>query len=81
MLTDLPVLHREVCPNCMRPGGQCDLCNGTGYIYSRPYDSSRGIDAPDQAELELERLRAEVRRLAARVCCPDCGAEIERRAS
>ena len=28
------VLEREVCPSCLAPGGECDLCNGTGWVFS-----------------------------------------------
>lgn len=87
--------QRELCPRCLAPGGECDRCNGNGYVWVDTYAPSRAIDAPDadelehkrlrafcaQHQLELDRLRAELLRLAAPVCCPGCGEEIERSVS
>lgn len=73
-------LQRMLCPVCIgRQGGECERCNGSGYLYVATYSAERAIDAPTSDE--LDRLRAEVKRLAAPVCCPHCGVEVERRAS
>lgn len=74
----------------------CWWCEGWGCSRCEPpYAASRGIDGPTPEELELERLRAfrtqhqaeidrlrtELLRLAAPVCCPNCGTEVERSAA
>lgn len=75
-------VQRVLCRVCLGlQGGECQYCNGTGYEYRSCYSSRFAIDPPSDEELELDRLRAELRRLAATVCCPTCGTEIERRAS
>lgn len=82
-MTSLAGKMRQLCPSCMGIVGidKCPHCSGGGYVWVSLYDEGRALDAPDAGELELERLRAEVKRLAARVCCPNCGTEIERSAA
>lgn len=75
-------VQRRLCPVCIGfIGGECPRCNGTGYVYRDTYAPEAAIDAPDDQELELERLKRRVRQLAAPVCCPSCGAEVERSGS
>lgn len=81
-MADVPKLHRALCPVCIGfQGGECKHCNGSGYVLVSPYAEGRGEQGLDDGELELARLRAQVKRLAGVVCCPSCGTEIERRAS
>lgn len=43
---------RETCPSCMRAGGECERCNGSGYVFKEPYAHSSGEQAFDVDELE-----------------------------
>lgn len=75
-------VQRVLCRKCIgRQGGECEYCNGSGYEYRATYSERFSIDAPSEDELELERLRAENRRLSLPIVCPCCGTEVERRAT
>lgn len=53
-------LLRETCPNCMRAGGECSRCNGTGYVFKEPYAHSSGEQAFDADELESFAMRQRI---------------------
>ena len=43
----VPPLVRKLCPDCVLPGGECDLCNGNGYIFVSPYREGAGEQGDD----------------------------------
>jgi hypothetical protein len=59
---------------------ECLHCDGWGCTRCQPKREA-GEQGLNELELELVRLRNEVRRLAAPVCCPSCGTEVERSAA
>jgi DnaJ-class molecular chaperone len=60
-------LLREHCPVCegrsVFQGSPCYKCRGQGYVVRGPHDVASSLDAPDEREQELARLRAESREL------------------
>jgi len=54
-VADLPKLQRILCPNCIGcVGGECERCNGSGYVLKDPYALTSGEQGIDEDELEQE---------------------------
>lgn len=66
-------LLREHCGACNGQGGRfsveqdrwrwCTRCKGAGYTVRGTHDAASSLDAPDARDVEIERLKAENRRL------------------
>lgn len=53
----VPALVRELCPSCLGPGGECDRCNGSGYVLVSPYAEGRGEQGEDYGHSPFRAVR------------------------